>query len=409
MYVDAKDEKYENKLTGGKYDNKDTALNLRSNVFSGGSLSITGDDGELKTQNLSGYNQDTKKQTASATLHFGSNGLRQDYRYGYSWQDNSQIATTQQSVSANIFKDITQALTLKGGLNYSDTDFESKTTSSSSYLYTTGNVLGGVLYHEQYRPNFLGPFGFTTNYEVSYGTSTLKNKATGISSNGAYEDNNLYLAFDSLGWVQDYFGVSYTYDKQRDQSSLGITNELRKVVVRFKTTMIPRTVIDGTIDYSNRDSQSNDPTGGYLTGSASNLNTNGRSTLYTLTVDHALAYYLTLSAGINRTDTLSNDVTLSTLQPVSRSNTQYETDYFKLNYNWMFTRRLTFAAQFRDEWRRTLSDTAAAQNRVQAYLINLNLNYTLRQVVVTLSYDYRQENHNQYTEQTYYLKLTRRF
>ena len=126
-------------------------------------------------------------------------------------------------------------------------------------------------------------------------------------------------------------------------------------------------------------------------------------------MDHALAYYLTLSAGINRTDTLSNDVTLSTLQPVSRSNTQYETDYFKLNYNWMFTRRLTFAAQFRDEWRRTLSDTAAAQNRVQAYLINLNLNYTLRQVVVTLSYDYRQENHNQYTEQTYYLKLTRRF
>lgn len=413
MLVTGNKETYENKLTGGTYDAENAGINYNAGISAKGTLRIIGNTSDLKTESITGFNNtEDRKNNLSALLQY-TGDLKQNYQYVYSSDTTPTITNTAQAATATVYKDITSGLSLKGGVTYNDTEFKAKALGTSSYRVNSGNVLAGFLYHAQYRPDFMGPFGVTTNYDFSYGRSKTTNTTTSASGSGAYTANSLFVTLDSQGWDRDYAGISYSFDNKRDKSLLDVDNKTQKVVLRLRTTRIPRTTVDGVIDFTKQEASSKDPTGGYLTGLIPGTFNNGRSTLYTLTVDHILAYYLRLGAGISRTDQQTNQLSLLTIQPANRISQEFETDYLKANFNWMFTRRLTYDAEVRDEWRRTFAGiTGAPQDRLQTYYVNMNLRYLLRQILVTLTYNFRQDNPDhggKRIEQDYFIKVSRSF
>lgn len=415
MTINAGREEFHDEIMKRDYEITRESVDMRTDVSKSGKLTFHGKLSDMDSLGFTGINASEKRGELNAGLYFKGDVVNHDYNYAHNSVENSFADIQSDSIGSNVYFLVTDRLSLKAGVAYSVNDFKGKIPGTSSLRSTSENVMTGFSYQDTYAPDFLGPFSFNTNYDFALGTSKVENLTTGESGSGGYTTNGLSLSLNSTGWTSDNLTVTYAFNKRSDHSPLQNENENQKIFAHVRTTRIPKTLVEGSIDYNRREGSSKDPTGGYLSMLTSNIFQNGRTKTYSMTLTHDLTTYLVLKAGTIRGDQQNMLQTLSTLQPEGRFESEYISDYVSGTFSWMFTRRLLYTADVRDEWRRTSSQDSASQKawmKMQTVSASTGLQYFFRQVTLGLSYSYKRdmpENNLSSTEQNIYAKLTRSF
>lgn len=408
----AKLESYENELNGSGYDTSSLYLVSTSRVSQNGELKLTGDVTERETQGIQGVEDAITRRTAYlAQLDFKPEGkLSHAYRYNFARQISGPSEYLSQGATAEVQYAYLPELKFRSGVVYSESEFTREATTTMSavgYTMTDGKLYLGAGYRKVFSPDFLDPFTFSTDYDLSSGFSSTKDEQTGDEGTGRYYQNNVNLGFRSTGWKQELVSLEYSLVSRRDHSPLDNDYRSELYTLGLSSSRVPRTTIRANGTYQSQQSSSGVFTDIFL-NNTSNTVQSSRTLQYNASVDHALRNYLTLNAGASRSRTTSQaDYTLANI--TSDVEVTEVLVYAGATLNYQITRNLSFRTYAREEIRRR---KPGESNDTTAYIVNSALNYRIRKITVNAEHRWREDivKDQPRTEQQYFfVKISRPF
>ncbi len=406
--VEAGRSEYENLNLHSTYDEKFVNGQGKFAVTPFADFTMIGQALERNVENMTGFVGSGKTASFSAMLDFREkDGLRHFYQYTFSHQQSFPTESTSQLVVAQVQYAINKELRIRGGLNYGVTDFISAAVPPDKSKLETGGLLAGASYLRTYKPDFLGPFSFTTNYDFNTGFSKLTSETSpSTNGNGTYYSNSVNLGLASYGWKQDNLTFDYYFYSKRDHAPTGNDSTQQNLRAGASTIRIPRTTLRGTATYQVQDTQAG---ASNFQAIPQNNNQQHRSYTYDVKADYRVTAYLNLNAGAARLQTSSTTqiFTLAALAPDTSSVSGYdEVYYMELLFNYPITRNLLYRANARDEYHRSTKTDS------ENYQLGMNLDYRIRQIYLNLEYRFRQDIYQlspRSIQQYYYAKISRPF
>ena len=137
------------------------------------------------------------------------------------------------------------------------------------------------------------------------------------------------------------------------------------------------------------------------------INQESRQFTYDVNATYTATTFLSFQAGGGRSEQSAKDYTLSTLGPAPGGQVQLSNVlYAEADFNYAFTRNMTYRAALRDEKRKSQGGV------VQNYQVNMDLDYRFRSIFVNTQYRWRKDSPQGglKSEQQYvFVKLTRPF
>lgn len=400
---------YENEISNSSYEQKTANLASTIDVSKDGELRLNGRITDMSTDNISGYQAETKTHSYGAILDFKErNGWKQYYRYDNNGQETTNSDYTTQRAEANVTYRVLPEVQLRGGINYSTADLFSSATVSAPELQANvkqADVLAGASYQKSYALNMIYPFNFSTNYDFNFGYSKVESRMAGVvEGTGMYFTNQAGLGLASSGWQKENLNMSYTIFSKKDDSPL--SNDIFQQSFRFdfNTRRVTDTNIRAKADYYSVETKSS--ASAIFSSLPADTREQRRSFSYDIGADYFAIPNLTLSAGAQRGETKSSFTTLSTLQPVSSVSNIQTLYYASAAFNYSFTRNLLYRLNYLEQ----LSSTEVVD--IRSHVVNMNLDYRFRQIYVNFEYRWRQEipdNSQTTTQQYYFVKLSRPF
>ncbi len=411
LQLDGSIETYENLLSGAGY--KSTTLTLDSYIrpSSGSELTISGRTTEREVDSIAGFSPTEKTQTMNVRYDVrGKNGVEQYYRYDFNKLERTNGYFTTQRGDAQIRYTIVPELKVFGGVEYGAAAYHSRDAAGAVTEYTTdsGGLVAGASFGKTYRPDFLGPFSFHTNYDFRYGFIDVSSATAGTSGSGNYYTNNFGAGIASVDWKEENLSLDYSFNNKRDHSPNNNNSYQHTTRFAVSSRRIPRTTLRATASYYVQESESAIPN--VFSGAATDTMQQHRAYFYDATADYAASSYLNFGAGASRGHNVNNTYTLSTLTPVSINGqvTIEDVAFGTARFVYPFTRDLLYRADAREEYRsENVQDVVT-----RSHQLTTGIDYRIRKIYVNIEYRLRQDipdNAQRVTQQTFLAKLSRPF
>ncbi len=400
-------EQFEDLVNQSSYDVKTAHFSSNFRVMPEADLKLNGNMTDRSTQNMAAFAANEKTTGYGMMLDFHpKGGLRHFYRYDYQTLDNTLVSYDTRVAEAQVNYQIMDNISLRGGVNYSVSNYLRKVSTSTPVedrsKLENGSLFGGATYAREYAPEFLGPFAFNTSYDFNVGYAKLSDQTAGQEGSGRYYTNNVGLGLNSKGWTKDNIYIGYNFSNKRDQSPLQNDTKMQTFKASVATSRIEKTKITANAGYTSQTTQSSGAGTQFIPQTGINLL--AHSFTYDVRAEYAAASFLNFAAGAVRARTTNNTYSLSTLTP--QTTTFDDLYYGEANFAYSFGRNMQYRAQLRDEERKSqLTNT-------QSYLVNMNLDYRIRMIFVNFEYRWKQdnpENNFKMQQQYYFVKLSRPF
>jgi len=410
MFLDGMSEQFKDLQLGTGYDQKTANFDAQARLSPDVNLGLRARLTDRTTSNMAGFNPQEKSSAYGAQLDFAEkNGLRQYYRYDYTTQENQTALYTTNNAEARLIYRYLHGLSFHGGLTYGAVDYSPKqnVVNQSSYTQQNAGLLAAAAYNGIYRPEFLDPFTVNANYEFNLGYSSVTaQKLAANQGSGLYYSNTVGAGIISTGWKTETLGADARYTSRRDHSAAGYDVMQQSYSLNANTTRITKTNVRFQLNYNLQTSSTN-VTNVFL--QQSNSLQQRRSLIYHLDANYTATQDWTLGAGVSKDHTTSNVSTLSTLTPSTGTAAYLQTLFYgAVTYQHMITRSVQFRGDIREEYR--IDDFTNTDTR--SHRINMNLDYRIRMILVSLEYHWQEDVPNnalRTTQETFIAKISRPF
>jgi hypothetical protein len=415
MSLDGELEQYKNELTGYFYDSATAGMRANAALSPRSALSMYGRYTD-RTMSINSLGGDPELITYSygMTLDTVENArLSHKYQFDQSAQKSDSMEVTADRARAEVFYMMTPELQVHGALVYGLAENRSPATAVTSAQTTqqkSGALQAGASYNKTYTPDFLGPFVFDTSYAFDYGFSEISSTDPSIDQGrGRFYVNSGGLGFTSRGWDKDTFSLGYGVTSKRDHSPANNDYMSQNFNLNVNTRRLPKTTIAASAYYAVHESTSAFSIQSIATNES---NQQRRSVRYNINASHATTQSLTLNAGATRGLTTSNTVyTLASLSTPQSSVYFDETTVFAgAQFNYNFTRNVSFRANAQEEFRKT--DNLVTKSNTRTHSANVYIDYRIRMILLNLEYRWKQdvpENGTTVTQQYFVALITRPF
>lgn len=407
--IDDRLEEYNNAVTGNSYKTNTANLNstMRFSPDADGTFSARSTVRDAR--NMPGYGGKETALNYGAGLNFREKArFSHYYNYNYGTSKNDVAEYSRQDINANMKYRIIDSITLRGsfGSALSESEmFSSPTTSAQSASTKSTTATAGLDYNKLYRPDFLGPFSFSTGYAVMQGYKSVSSDTAIGDGSGYYYSNSLSLGLNSPGWKQDQMAVNYNYYSLRDHSPEWANSHTEQLSLNLSTRRIPKTTVQASGLYMTAQNTASTVAAGNV-ALAADTKAQRRSVIYQASANLQANEYFRLGVGANRGQTTTQQYTLSTVAAQSQTISDDKTYYGDANLYVPFTRFLVCQVSAREEIRDSLTQHATA------HIIDSSLKYQIRKVFLSFDYKWRQDapdNQPRSTQQLYYISLKRPF
>ena len=412
LTLDGTLEEYNNELTGAGYDTKTAKLDSSVRTSPEGEIKIYGRVNDRTTRGYAGFTGTDRGSNLGISYNYIKSRVEQSYNYEYLARESWLAWNVTNKAAAKVSYRMLPELNVFGGLDYMVSEYKAfdpiTGAVTNDYQQESGGFVGGISFVKVYRPDFLGPFAFNTNYTLGTGfTSVTSKSANDVSGAGRYYSNYLQLGLTSVDWQKENAFLTYSVYSKRDHSPAENDVLEQNGRLGLSSIRIQRTRIWANASYSL--SQSSSAFSNIFSGTMANTTQQRRALIYDAAIENTPVYYLQLVAGASRSDISSTlYYTLSTLSPPSTASTLEDVFYAKALGSYNFTRNLQGRAELREEYRKTNASTGD----VRTHLANMNLDYRIRMIICSLEYRFREDVPEiGYTtiQQYYFLKISRPF
>jgi hypothetical protein len=406
--VDASKEEFENRIAQNSYDRSSLTFDGRSSFSNGSSLVLHAKNEDLRRVGyaVGGGEEEWQRDTYTAKYDVKSSSrFSHEYSYGFSRTRSDSLESRGNKGSAIARYWVLPELNVHAGLVYS---VEDSVSPAREVTTKSTNASAGAAYRQEYDLEFLDPFVFYTNYNMSAGKQSVSSSnSADKSGRGLVYNNDLGLGLRSEGWKHENLALDYSYLTRRDHSPAGANQWSHRLSLSASTNRVTSTTMSASVFYTLSNYQSG--AANFIGFQELGTETDTRSLSYNANITNTAVPNVILQAGAQRSRTTSStDFTLATVQ---MDFSQTETlSFASASWSYRLSRGLGLFAGLRDQLRRVESRTGTGT--WNAWTFDTGLNYTVRKITCDLTYRFKQEdqpNNLEIQEQVYSIRISRPF